>query len=338
MSLKNLILLLLFLAIFTQGRSQYWEKNPYHYEDSVALSIRKRWCNPYNLALKLTQNLTTDEQKARAIYRWITANIAYDCKAYHNRNRATEDSQKILKRRKAICGGYSELFKTLCNHADIDCKVIVGYSRTDLKKIGKRIKKPEHAWNAVWFNDQWHLVDVTWGSGETDERVRFFKRRFKSSWFLSPSDLFLRSHYPSEEQWKLTYSDFDKEDFEAGPIVRLTPPSVNISDFEPQTGTIFLQHNTTIQFKFQFDSKRIPWKITIGEVPPLRSWKEQKRRNRLIRKGKLTIKPLKTTQSGYFRKEGDWYVFDYQAYKKGRRHIYILLEGVPTMGYKLVVK
>lgn len=50
----------------------------------------------------------------------------------------------------AVCEGYSEAFKLLCDRAGIDCIIVTG----ELEVVG-------HAWNRVRINDKWYDVDVT---------------------------------------------------------------------------------------------------------------------------------------------------------------------------------
>jgi hypothetical protein len=50
----------------------------------------------------------------------------------------------------AVCEGYSEAFKLLCDRAGIYCIIVTG----ELDGVG-------HAWNRVRINDKWYDVDVT---------------------------------------------------------------------------------------------------------------------------------------------------------------------------------
>jgi hypothetical protein len=50
----------------------------------------------------------------------------------------------------AVCEGYSEAFKLLCDRAGIDCIIVTG----ELDGVG-------HAWNRVRINEKWYDVDVT---------------------------------------------------------------------------------------------------------------------------------------------------------------------------------
>src|SRR5688572_2514855 len=90
---------------------------------------------PFLLAQQLTAECTTDLQKVRSIFKWITDNIAYRTNEPVSRRkkpRITEEeiddttllkpldervAETVLANKVAVCDGYARLFKTLCNYA-----------------------------------------------------------------------------------------------------------------------------------------------------------------------------------------------------------------------------
>src|SRR5579872_2226092 len=121
--------------------------------DSVALAIKYE-SDIFHLTRQLTNPFRDDVLKARAIFRWITNNIAYDCK-YFNRTAykgkepktfecSSDDSldcairknvwemayvNHALDSKKAVCEGYAMLFKKMCEIAGIEAEVVPGYIR-----------------------------------------------------------------------------------------------------------------------------------------------------------------------------------------------------------------
>lgn len=55
---------------------------------------------------------------------------------------------------KAVCQGYAYAFKLLCDKAQIPCWIVTGF-----------YKEP-HAWNYVWLDGDYYMVDLTWDDGE----------------------------------------------------------------------------------------------------------------------------------------------------------------------------
>ena len=58
-----------------------------------------------------------------------------------------------------------------------------------------------HAWNAVKLDDRWYLIDTTWDAGGVD--AEGFHKRYGTSYFLTPPEVFLSKHYPDEDRWQL---------------------------------------------------------------------------------------------------------------------------------------
>ena len=138
------------------------------------------------LAAYLTKPATNNSEKVRGFYVWITENIAYDVRAFTRYrpgryHRVPPD--EVLKRRKAVCQGYAELFQALCHSQGIRCELVPGYSK-GLTVNEQDFTRGDHAWNAVQLEGQWYLLDVTWGSGGLDERM-FFVKEFSRRVLLS---------------------------------------------------------------------------------------------------------------------------------------------------------
>ncbi|HXC03593.1 MAG TPA: transglutaminase domain-containing protein, partial [Bacteroidia bacterium] len=135
----------------------------YQKADSIALHFPKKNYKDYTqLAGPLTEGLHTDPEKFRVLFRWITDNIQYSF------GQKSDDPDKAVKNKKAVCIGYSSLLRDMCKSVGINCEVISGYSKTQVKDIGQKLRKTDHAWNAVQLSGKWYLVDVTWATGYYD--------------------------------------------------------------------------------------------------------------------------------------------------------------------------
>jgi len=167
-----------------------------------------------SLALYLAGPAKNDEERARSIYRWITANIEYDVEgsmAGARRGRTPED---VLEERKGVCSEYSALFRRLCELSDIEAVAIRGYGKGYGYSVGSKIPdSSNHAWNAVKIDGQWHLVDSTWGAGHLEPEVGFVKR-FEEYYFLSPPEGFVWTHLPEDPSWQLLDDILSKDEFE----------------------------------------------------------------------------------------------------------------------------
>ncbi|HEY0030802.1 MAG TPA: transglutaminase domain-containing protein [Bacteroidia bacterium] len=186
--------------------------------DDFVLKMKRRNKPIPILAKEITAPFQTEEEKVRALFIWMTNNIAYDCVAYHAKsapagNFSYKTKEELitkldkyyynvamlaLRNKRAVCEGYAVLFKELCKAAGINCLLVEGRASENKDKIKKlRNRKSfstNHTWNKVEINGSWYYVDVTWASGYCDKPVKRFYKKFNSAYFLSPLDKLYPTH------------------------------------------------------------------------------------------------------------------------------------------------
>ncbi len=166
-----------------------------------------------SLAAYLIEPSKNDREKARAIFRWITENIDYNVEVFFNGGIGATISEDVLKSRKSICYGYSDLFLSLAGEAGLQAMRISGYGKGYGYVPGKNFTGPfNHAWNAVKINGSWYLIDSTWGAGYVSGDGKYV-RKFDDHYFMTPPSQFIFSHFPEKEQWQLLDAPLSKEEF-----------------------------------------------------------------------------------------------------------------------------
>jgi len=135
----------------------------------VAISTPKESTEIYQLCKpivdEITAGLTTDYDKARAIYTWIADNIYYDYPAYRSGN-LTEaaNAVSVMKTKRGVCSGYARVTDVMLTLAGIP----TFYQSGKCSTIG-------HAWNVACIDGVWCYIDTTWGSankyGYNDDEV-----------------------------------------------------------------------------------------------------------------------------------------------------------------------
>ncbi len=198
------------------------EYGDYSAIDNVVLKMKKNYHSIPKLAKDITDPFETDEEKVRAIFRWITQNISYDVVEYHNKNRTVgsvsykgkiskeekaekwEDiyykyATKVLRKNKGICEGYATLFYELCKYNNIKCEVVTGKVK---KMKNEKPRYYSHAWNKVYFNEQWFYLDVTWASGYCDEKVTTYTKSFSNFYYITTFDKPFPTHNDVEKRTK----------------------------------------------------------------------------------------------------------------------------------------
>jgi len=166
----------------------------------------------------LTNGISDQFLKAKTLHDWICDNIAYDANMYFSGRITAQDYISVLKKKLAVCSGYTNLFNQMCKLAGMESIGINGYSKGFgyTRKIGNNT---DHAWNAINIGNKWYLIDVTWDAGSLDQRT--YIKGYSTEWLFLDSRPFLYSHLPEEDAYQyyapvLTANDFMREPYIAG--------------------------------------------------------------------------------------------------------------------------
>lgn len=185
----------------------------------------------------LTSPWQGDRNKAYAIFRWLSFNVAYDVDGFFGRaEKKSNDAASVLRHKTSVCAGYASLFEALCKVAGLQVHTIEGYAKGYGFEPGQRIKDKNHAWNGVQVNGEWFICEPTWGAGYLGADL-MFHRSPDVAMFLMDPDYAICSHYPVDEQWQLLDKPISKEEFE-----KLVVPSGRMH----QMGVEVLSHKESI--------------------------------------------------------------------------------------------
>ena len=221
--------------------------------DSLALAAPPAAVlNLTTLATYLAAGARDDAEKARAVFRWVTAHVAYDVQAYRTGRYPDQHAESVFRRRTAVCEGYANLVYELCGRLGLEAAVVRGFAKGAGYRFGDRITKVSgHAWNAVKIDSTWRLMDATWGAGVLNGGQ--FVRRFSYFFFFPAPAYFILDHYPLDPKWQLQDSPVTLTAFEAGPQPFFSFPFYPIA---PLDGS--LVKNETYLFRY-----RIPGAVSV---------------------------------------------------------------------------
>jgi len=303
--MKFFLAILFFLPL--RFYSQIGQTNFYAIDSKVeSVSVTKA----DELARQLALLGKTDREKVRAIFRWITEHIDYNVMPFGRGKKKPrsfysepDDSNvalpplneriaaKVLNTGVAFCEGYSRLFKTLCDHAGIKAEIIYGYARTNTnRRFGVN-----HAWNAVYVDSSWYLLDVTWASGFVSYGNEYI-RQFNDFYFLaSPSD-FVRDHYPEDPQWTLLKDPPVYREFAQGPFRYSGYVKAGVSSYFPSKGVIDVSVGDTVLIELK--ARKEISNFFVSESPVLDSVQFSKFSSVNTSGEKLVLKYNITTTTG----------------------------------------
>ena len=135
----------------------------------------------------------TEEEKLRRIHDWLLEDSHYFQKGEHS-----HDIYGTIIQKESVCDGYAKAFSYISNKIGIPCIVVIGYATRDDVTEGEN-----HAWNYVFINGEWRLVDVTWDMKTTIYLDQTYKEVNRKSeiyykYFLVPIEKSDKSHIPSD--------------------------------------------------------------------------------------------------------------------------------------------
>ena len=151
---------------------------------------------------KICTDNMTDVQKAHAIYDWIMWQVTYDTpatnipvggenySAYYLEGVFGDGNTSIggVKYSPyAVCDGMSKAYALMCNIEGIPCVRVVGKAGLSVADSGG------HAWNKVYVDGAWYVVDCTWGDSQgeltLDGRKRVYELGIHDYLFVTDRDI-----------------------------------------------------------------------------------------------------------------------------------------------------
>lgn len=237
-------------------------------EDMIVREYPRNLRNTKELSDRIKTDFSKDVDRARAAYTWLIHNITYDIKEWAVYNsiygpftyRTKTDSiriaeernaktlKRVLKLKRAVCFGYSLLYKELCKEMGIPCRVINGMGRTTINEIGGEYKY-NHNWNIIELNGKPSLVDVTWGVDITSDRKTY-------QYFLLAPERFILDHYPEKWPDALLKDKVSIQHFLGQPLYSVSELKQFVEIIKPASAFLQARDDTKIQFEF-YSTKRI---------------------------------------------------------------------------------
>lgn len=110
----------------------------------------------------------SDYRKEKRIHDYLVSNTEY---GYRDGDKGDDSraygSYGALVEKKAVCNGYAQAMKLLCDLTGVECEMISGTADGE-----------NHAWNLIKIGEGWYHVDTTWDDPEPDDPERIFYHYF----------------------------------------------------------------------------------------------------------------------------------------------------------------
>jgi transglutaminase-like putative cysteine protease len=240
---------------------EYARKTPQQYE--VGLTT---------LASYLIKPAKTDLEKARVLFTWVATHVRYDDAAYNSGNYPDYTAEFVLKNKRAVCEGYSNVLMALCDEAGLECNKIIGYAKGYGYAVGSHFTETDHAWNVIKIDGKWKLFDVTWASGSgTNKGGKLVStKKFDPFWFDVNPHAFVFTHFPEKPSWQLTGKLVSQIQFERMPWLSNEFFSLGFNADSVYHDAVDLKKTMFVEAfgsAFPIDCSKIPYgkNLTVGE-------------------------------------------------------------------------
>ena len=353
---KRFIIFILLLPIISFSQKA---ESDFSLVDSFATTVKYK-SNLSELTNELVKPFSTELDKARVIFRWITENIQYDFK-YYNKYRikgvdpptfkckneqeceakrvAYEEKciEKAVKNNKAVCLGYALLYKKMCEIAGLKAEFLAGYVRSEPYQVGTA-GILDHAWNAVRIDSLYYLLDVTWAAGgcakDEEGNLLNFQKGFNDYYWLTPADQFARNHFPQNNKWTLL-PNYTKDSFAANPYY-LPGEIQHIKLISPRSGIIAVKKGDTIHFKVEYKGyfKDLQINSNLFRNPDIWVFDEVGKGNKVRRMDSLALKKQKYIN---YTVNGRIYEFQYVITDPSVYYLEVLFDRKRMLRFKINV-
>lgn len=144
------------------------------------------------LAKDLTRGKKNDRDKAKAIYQYVAKTVKYDVEKLQNDAFKLDDSAlKTLETERGVCQDYAFLTVALLRSTGIEARYIGGTTRS-----GPDSPAARHAWVETKVDDEWLVMDPTWGAGYVQDGT--FVARYDESYFDPDPEQLSKTHVRDE--------------------------------------------------------------------------------------------------------------------------------------------
>ncbi|GAB6027914.1 hypothetical protein CHUAL_002129 [Chamberlinius hualienensis] len=207
--------------------------------DQVAINVAQEDQKTFtDLVRMLVGRCTSDVEKARAIFRWITVKNLNTM--HFDENVRADTPMALLRGIKYGTESYHVLFKRLCSYVGLHCVVIKGYSKSAGYQPGIKFEdnRFRNSWNAVYVAGAWRFVQCNWGARhlvnakevpkqsststvlKNSSKSDSLRYEYDDHYFLTNPKEFIYEFFPLQPDWQLLPNPITVEEFEEMPFVR----------------------------------------------------------------------------------------------------------------------
>ena len=191
--------------VFDHNKTMYEKDKSVSEALKHTASIQSNSDSIISIAQQLTQGISDDYSKVLALHDWICSYMYYDVDSLSEQEAPPYYATDIVKTRKAVCLGFATLMAALCRSIDIPCNVVSGYALgvgddTEWTEETVATAEQNHAWNEVYVDGRWVIIDTTWDCANKIENGEMIKGEVSHLYFDANLQFFSANHKIIEYQ------------------------------------------------------------------------------------------------------------------------------------------
>ena len=228
--MEKLALLYFILIILSDSLVLNYEADPSSYSllmpkvrkdviNQILKSLpNRRYVNILQMSNTMAKNKEdyslNEAETAYLVYAWLGQNIAVDCNL---ENTGYEFPNTVYKDGKGNYAGFAALFFTMASNLNIEVVPIKGKQKIPAgDNYSVPYKVVEIAWDSILIDGTYYLVDSAIGAGYC---IDGFVKSNTDFYFGTKPELFIRSHFPDEENWQLLEKKITLSKFNSWPYI-----------------------------------------------------------------------------------------------------------------------
>jgi uncharacterized repeat protein (TIGR02543 family) len=149
-------------------------------------------------ALEITASVTDDFDKAMAIHDWITTNIYYNFDGLNSGDLGDNSPYAVYIQRYAVCQGFAELNNAMLRSINIPSVLLFGKAIYAVLgatwEMDDDPNSSNHAYNAVYLNNEWMFIDTGWDTFNRYENSKFIEGDTRRTYFAPLLENFSKDH------------------------------------------------------------------------------------------------------------------------------------------------
>lgn len=165
---------------------------------------------------RITAGCASKDERIRAVYWWITRNIAYDTEY------RIYSADACWLQRKGVCNAYSELLVKMLAAAEVNALKVSGEAKQE--PVNER--GSSHAWVMVEKGDgSFMLCDPTWDAGYVTADTGKFIQKPGWEWYDVDPRKMIYTHFPDTWHCQLLERPLNRKQYESLPA--LSPEQIS---------------------------------------------------------------------------------------------------------------